>query len=138
MAVRRKGQFKGARTRNRRPPAYFKIDGLDQTVPGFALNLQSMNAKLLDFSGIGGDDIERPSILKVQRPLASNAEAPFCLVYNRTRSITYHVPFDATLIKIFSDAGNPAKLYMEARLLKDEQAKSYKFQISKIVEAQPW
>lgn len=62
-------------------------------------------------------------VFKVQRPLGG--EMTDCLVYNKDQSITFFLPFNEEVKKVFEKEGNPPKLYIIGSLEgKDFDARS--------------
>ena len=73
-------------------------------------------------------------IFKIQQPISSNMPTNEleALIYNRDRSIEFAVPM-AGMKQFWIDAGDRARVYVEAELDEDEG-----FCIEAFVEDQPW
>lgn len=52
-------------------------------------------------------------IFKLQRPLATNLETPYILIYDQTRKIERFVIYDEETAKIFGDL---PKVYVEGKI----------------------
>jgi hypothetical protein len=72
-------------------------------------------------------------VFKVQRPLGSSQPDPPFLIYNRTRSIEFFLPWEAAL-QMLLFPGHEAKTYWSARY----DAKRPLFEPIRRVGDQPW
>jgi hypothetical protein len=131
MAVRHK-KSKGARTRNRLPRIAPVVNGPAQ---GFVLGLSNEHYTELGTVPFNAKKLAEPQLLKVQRPLHSSAAQAPALVYNRDRSITYELPYEA-VENLFASQGKPLKLYVVAGL--EQQEDKTVFRVKEIVKNQEW
>lgn len=137
MAVRHPGQFKARKNPN--PRARVR-DRNAQYTPGISLQDGSMHLAGPQEPFKSGDPVTEPATLKVQRPLGGALGE--CLVYNRTRSIQYFVPFDDAVKAMFRNAGFPPKMYVRAHLQPNTnegaEPGTMTFRMIAPVEDQPW
>jgi len=69
-------------------------------------------------------------IFKVQRPLASNAQELYCLVYDEHRKHEFHVPYTPELGELFGL--HNSKIYVEGSYVNKELI------IEEVVDDQDW
>ncbi len=104
---------------------------LDLLEPGDEALGKSMHSLLDYVSGMGAAGLFKPMVVKIQRPLSSNIEAPPCLVYNEDRTFMYEMAMDSGVMDFFDE--DDFKIYAHARLWANGT-----FQVVCKTEAKDW